>query len=103
MHPSLSQLVRVGSISSSSCLSSGVQKLLRQNNYSRWITDRASAGDTGINSVQNGFLLYQPVHKLFDQFLISVNPDARHPDTLPGNMCDTDKNFIGWIQGDLFR
>ena len=29
-----------------------------------------------IISVQNGFLLSEHVHSLFDQYLISVNPDA---------------------------
>jgi hypothetical protein len=53
-------------ISSRSCLSSGVRKSLPATQlprYSRWITNRASAGDTGINSVQNGILLHSGIRQ----------------------------------------
>lgn len=30
---------------------------------------------SGINSIQNGLLLCSHVHQMFDQYLISVNPD----------------------------
>ena len=33
-------------------------------------------GVSKINSVQNGFLPRENVHSLFDQFLVSVNPDV---------------------------
>ncbi|KAK9490463.1 HNH endonuclease-domain-containing protein [Lipomyces doorenjongii] len=42
-------------------------------NYRRWITN-AQDGDA-LNSVQNGLLLSSIVHKLFDQYQISINPD----------------------------
>lgn len=29
-----------------------------------------------INSLQNGFILREDIHSLFDQYLISVNPDV---------------------------
>ncbi len=43
------------------------------NDFGRWITD-----DTGgsINSVQNGILLRSDVHRLFDLFGFSINPDV---------------------------
>ncbi|KAG0639917.1 hypothetical protein HOY80DRAFT_1136401 [Tuber brumale] len=34
-----------------------------------------SAGSSKINSIQNGLLLRQGVHRLFDQYLLTVNPD----------------------------
>ncbi|KAG0641782.1 HNH endonuclease-domain-containing protein [Tuber brumale] len=47
-----------------------------QYNYGQWITDIDGAvGSSKINSRQNGFLLRQEVHTMFDQYLISVNPD----------------------------
>ncbi|KAN0067194.1 HNH endonuclease domain containing protein [Elaphomyces granulatus] len=45
------------------------------NNFSRWITNKAPAGDSGINSAQNGILLRSDIHQLFDQYLISINSD----------------------------
>jgi HNH endonuclease len=53
------------------------ESLFIQGNYSRWITSKTSWRDTGINSIQNGLLLKADVHRLWDQFLISVNPDVR--------------------------
>ncbi|KAG0636513.1 HNH endonuclease-domain-containing protein [Tuber brumale] len=45
-------------------------------NYGRWITDVDDAvGSSKMNSRQNGFLLRNKVHAMFDQYLISVNPD----------------------------
>ena len=45
--------------------------------YHRWITDMDNTvGNTKINSVQNGFLLREDIHSLFDHYLISVNPDV---------------------------
>ncbi|KAG0636795.1 hypothetical protein HOY80DRAFT_890698 [Tuber brumale] len=44
--------------------------------YGRWITDMDDAfGSSKINSSQNGILLRADVHQLFQQYLISVNPD----------------------------
>ncbi|KAI9779963.1 MAG: hypothetical protein M1839_007119 [Geoglossum umbratile] len=42
--------------------------------YSRWITVPATGGGS-INSVQNGVLLRDDIHSLFDSYLISINPD----------------------------
>lgn len=38
-----------------------------------------SVGVSKINSVQNGLLLSSHVHKLFDQYFVSVNPDVGTP------------------------
>ncbi|KAG0131799.1 HNH endonuclease-domain-containing protein [Tuber indicum] len=46
-----------------------------QHNYGRWITDVDDTIGSSINSIQNGFLLRRDVHQMFDQYLISVNPD----------------------------
>ncbi|RPB03499.1 hypothetical protein L873DRAFT_1841125 [Choiromyces venosus 120613-1] len=47
--------------------------------YSRWITDMEDAvGISKINSLQNRFLLRSDIHQLFDQYLISVNPDDNY-------------------------
>jgi len=47
-----------------------------QYNYQQWITDMDDAiGSSKINSAQNGFLLQKTVQQLFDQYLVSVNPD----------------------------
>jgi hypothetical protein len=54
----------------------------KQYNYSRWITippERASAGT--INSIQNGLLLKSDLHKLFDAYAFSINPDVCMPYT----------------------
>jgi len=45
---------------------------------SRWITIPPENGDT-INSVQNGFLLEAGVHKKFDNYDFSINPDVCVP------------------------
>ncbi|KAG0634810.1 HNH endonuclease-domain-containing protein [Tuber brumale] len=45
-------------------------------NYGRWITDMEDIiGSSKIHSTQNGFLLQATLHKLFNQYLTSVNPD----------------------------
>ena len=45
--------------------------------YGRWITDMDNTtGVSKINSIQNGFLIQSNIHQLFDQYLISVNPDV---------------------------
>ena len=46
-----------------------------QGHYSRWITAPMANGDT-INSVQNGMLLRNDIHALFDSYAISINPDV---------------------------
>ncbi|KAF8454727.1 hypothetical protein BGX38DRAFT_251374 [Terfezia claveryi] len=44
--------------------------------YGRWVTNMDDAnGVSKINSCQNGFLLEAGIHQLFDQYLVSVNPD----------------------------
>ena len=40
------------------------------------ITLKNSPRESGIHSVQNGILLAQHVHSLFDVYVISVNPDV---------------------------
>ncbi|KAG0636522.1 hypothetical protein HOY80DRAFT_1054169 [Tuber brumale] len=45
-------------------------------NYGRWISDMDDAvGSSKINSPQNGFLHQPTIHQMFDQYLVSVNPD----------------------------
>jgi HNH endonuclease len=51
------------------------EALFIHDNLSRWITLGAPM-ESGINSVQNGLLLRVDVHRLFDQYLISINPDV---------------------------
>jgi HNH endonuclease len=51
------------------------EALFIHDNLSRWITLGAPT-ESGINSVQNGLLLRVDVHRLFDQYLISINPDV---------------------------
>ncbi|KAG0634674.1 HNH endonuclease-domain-containing protein [Tuber brumale] len=47
-----------------------------EHNYGLWITDTDDApGSSKINSSQNGILLRADIHQMFDQYLISVNPD----------------------------
>ncbi|KAK9427202.1 HNH endonuclease-domain-containing protein [Lipomyces doorenjongii] len=43
--------------------------------FSRWITNKEGEHDTGINSCQNGLLMLSNVHKKFDNFSFSINPD----------------------------
>lgn len=46
-------------------------------NFGRWITDMDYAnGVSKINSCQNGLLLRRDLHTMFDNYLISVNPDV---------------------------
>lgn len=49
------------------------------NEYSRWITDiKEMGGGSGIYSHQNGMLLKADVHKLFDNYLVAINPDVSY-------------------------
>ncbi|KAG0137886.1 HNH endonuclease-domain-containing protein [Tuber indicum] len=51
--------------------------------YGRWVTDLDdTSGVSKINSLQNGLLLRQHIHGLFDQYLISVNPDDNYKITV---------------------
>jgi hypothetical protein len=51
--------------------------------YDRWITIPPTNGRGGtIDSVQNGMLLESAVHQLFDQYILSINPDVCIPYTL---------------------
>jgi hypothetical protein len=53
------------------------ESLWIQFNYGRWTTDMDDTnGVSKINSLQNGLLLQSNIHQLFDQYLISVNPDV---------------------------
>jgi hypothetical protein len=53
------------------------ENLWIQYNYGRYITDMDNTtGVSKINSLQNGFVLREDIHSLFDQYLISVNPDV---------------------------
>ena len=47
-----------------------------QQNLGRWITEIPSRGGS-INSVQNGLLLSNEMHALFDTYCLSINPDVR--------------------------
>jgi len=49
-----------------------------QHDYSRWITIQPDTGGS-INSVQNGILLREDIHTLFDAYGISINPDVCIP------------------------
>jgi len=51
------------------------ESLFIHGNLPRLITLRAPT-ESGINSVQNALLLRVDVHRLFDQYLISINPDV---------------------------
>jgi hypothetical protein len=50
-----------------------------QFNYGRWISLPSETGGT-INSVQNGILLRNDIHALFDGYAFSINPDVCIPD-----------------------
>ena len=47
----------------------------RQHNLSRWITILPANGDS-INSKQNGLILRKDMHSLFDNYVLSINPDV---------------------------
>ena len=49
-----------------------------QHGYGWWITIQPDIGGS-INSVQNGLLLDNTIHNLFDNYDISINPDIRLP------------------------
>jgi hypothetical protein len=45
--------------------------------YGRYITNMDDAvGISKMNSTQNGLLMTSTMHKLFDQYLFSINPDV---------------------------
>ena len=44
-------------------------------NLSRWITHEPKKGGS-INSAQNGLLLSNDIHQLFDDYSLSINPDV---------------------------
>ncbi len=52
-----------------------LEDLWTRHNYSRCITQSLVTGGT-INSVQNGVLLRNDIHDLFDSYIISINPDV---------------------------
>ena len=43
---------------------------------SRWITNKRGDSDTGINSCQNGLLLREDIHTLFDNYKFSIHVDV---------------------------
>ena len=47
----------------------------RSENFDRWISIPSASGEL-INSVQNGILLRADIHALFDNYLLSINPDV---------------------------
>jgi len=63
-----------------------------QCDFGRYITDMDdTTGVSKINSRQNGFILREDIHSLFDQYLISVNPDVS---ILSGFISHTNSNRI---------
>ena len=46
-----------------------------QQNYGRWISIHPSSGGS-INSIQNGMLLREDIHTLFDSCDVSINPEV---------------------------
>ena len=51
------------------------ESLWIQSDCQRWVKSTDDGSGSSINSSQNGFLLQKTVQQLFDQYLISVNPD----------------------------
>ncbi|KAI5843786.1 HNH endonuclease-domain-containing protein [Morchella snyderi] len=50
-----------------------------RNDYGRWITIPSATESAGsINSVQNGMLLDNSIHSLFDDYDVSINPDDNY-------------------------
>lgn len=66
------------------------EDLWNQLGYGHWITNmNETNGISKINSSQNGLLMSSNLHKRFDQYLFSINPNAsilkdssQIPDTL---------------------
>ncbi|KAK9323660.1 hypothetical protein V1517DRAFT_351953 [Lipomyces orientalis] len=56
------------------CVISGLEYFV-QSGFIRWITNRMDEHDTGINSRQNGLLMQNSIHALFDHFGFAVNPE----------------------------
>ena len=52
--------------------------------FSCWITIPSVSGNS-INSIQNGMLLRNDIHSLFDNYMISINPDVRLSSPTPLN------------------
>ncbi|KAH8587951.1 hypothetical protein B0O99DRAFT_525975, partial [Bisporella sp. PMI_857] len=50
------------------------EKHCKNGNFARWISIYPTAGGS-INSIQNGMLLRNDIHHLFDAFAFSINPD----------------------------
>jgi HNH endonuclease len=54
------------------------QSTWNDGDFGRWITiPPESEGDGMINSVQNGLLLRDDMHSLFDNYSFAINPDVR--------------------------
>lgn len=83
--------------------------------YGRWITDMDDTNRVSkINSLQNGMLLREDIHSMFDQYLISVNPDDHSKivvfeedmDRLDGRVLDPvcrDPNNMQRVSNELLR
>ncbi|KAJ5236807.1 hypothetical protein N7489_006898 [Penicillium chrysogenum] len=60
----------------------------RRNGYRQYITDTrpsSEIGGSGLFSAQNGLLLREDIHTLFDDFLIGIDPDAGYKIIVFGN------------------
>jgi hypothetical protein len=68
-----------------------------QYNYAHWITSTGSGSST-TNSIQNGLLMSKTVHSLFDQYLVSINPDVSFPKPIPAYLgCSNSNIRKGWL------
>ncbi|KAJ5908953.1 hypothetical protein N7495_001635 [Penicillium taxi] len=57
----------------------GRESLWRLNNFSRFITNSVAGNHrAAINSRQNGLCLSNDIHDLFDDFIITINPDDNY-------------------------
>ncbi|KZF19131.1 hypothetical protein L228DRAFT_251222 [Xylona heveae TC161] len=66
--------------------------LWRTGNWAAVLSDDEMPGSSGIHSVQNGILLDQTIHTLFDKYLVAMDPDNNYKITyfkrktrMPGN------------------
>lgn len=52
------------------------ETLWNEYNFSRWIPNTTGCHSAAINSIQNGMLMTRTMHSVFDNYLVSVNPDV---------------------------
>ena len=50
----------------------------KESNFDQWITIPPKKGGS-INSIQNGILLREDIHSMFDSYDLSINPDVCIP------------------------